>query len=60
MLAPAETVPAAKGLGRVLARPGVSCPPAVPILMPGERISAADLVAFERYGIEAVSVLSLK
>ena len=60
MLAPAETVPAAKSLGRVLATPGVSCPPAVPILMPGERISAADLVAFERYGIEAVSVLSLK
>ena len=57
MLAPAETVPASESLGRVLARPGVSCPPAVPILMPGERITETDIAAFERYGIETVCVL---
>ena len=57
MLAPAKTVPAAESLGRVLARPGVSCPPAVPILMPGERIDEAAVAAFERYGIQTVSVL---
>lgn len=57
MLAPAVTVPAGESLGRVLARPGVSCPPAVPILMPGERIDAAALAAFARYGVETVRVL---
>ena len=59
MLAPAETVPAGESLGRVLGRPGVSCPPAVPILMPGERIDRAAVAAFARYGIETVAVLTL-
>ena len=59
MLAPAETVPAGESLGRVLARPGVSCPPAVPILMPGERIDRAAVAAFARYGVETVAVLTL-
>ena len=57
LLAPAVTVPAAESLGRVLARPGVSCPPAVPILMPGERIDEAAIAAFRYYRIETVSVL---
>ena len=57
MLAPAIPVPAAESLGRVLARPGVSCPPAVPILMPGERIDRAAVEAFRYYGIRSVSVL---
>ena len=57
MLAPAVWIPAAESLGRVLARPCVSCPPAVPILMPGERIDRAALAAFRRYGMERVAVL---
>ena len=56
MLSPAVTVPASESLGRILARPCVSCPPAVPILMPGERITETELAAFERYGITTVSV----
>ena len=57
LLSPAETIPAAESLGRVLARPGVSCPPAVPIRMPGEVIDKDAIKAFARYGIEEVSVL---
>ena len=57
MLAPAEWIPAGASLGRVLARPCVSCPPAVPILMPGERIDRAALAAFARYGIQQLAVL---
>jgi arginine/lysine/ornithine decarboxylase len=57
MLSPAVRIPAAESLGRILARPGVSCPPAVPILMPGERIDEAAVEAFEKYGIQEVSVL---
>ena len=57
MLGPAEWIPAEESLGRVLARPCVSCPPAVPILMPGERINRAALGAFVRYGIRRLAVL---
>ena len=57
MLAPCRRIPAGQSLGRVLARPGVGCPPAVPILMPGERIDEAALEAFRRYGVEWIDVL---
>ncbi len=57
MLAPCETLPAPRAVGRILARPCVSCPPAVPILMPGERIEAAHLPVFAHYGITQLRVL---
>ena len=57
MLSPAVRVPAGESLGRVLARPGVSCPPAVPILMPGEVIDKAAIEALGKYGIEEVFVM---
>ena len=55
--APRETVPAEKSLGRVLALANVSCPPAVPIVMCGERIDEAALEAFRRCGIAHVTVM---
>ena len=57
MLAPFETLPAAKCLGRVLAAPTVSCPPAVPVLLCGERVDAAALAVFDYYGIEKLDVV---
>ena len=59
MLSPCVRIPAAESLGRILARPGVSCPPAVPILMPGERIDEAALAAFRHYGVGTVDVLDI-
>ena len=56
MLGPCQRIPAEQSPGRVLARPGVSCPPAVPVLMPGERIDEAALAAFRRYGIKTCAV----
>ena len=44
-------------LGAVLARCDTGCPPAVPVLMPGERIDAAALEALQYYGVDRVSVL---
>lgn len=58
MLALTETVPTDQALGRVLADPCVSCPPAVPILLCGEEIDKAALAAFRYYGIERVTVTS--
>jgi len=57
MLAPSETLPVGDALGRVLASPGVSCPPAVPILVCGERIDEAAVNAFRYYGIEEVEAV---
>ena len=57
MLAPSETVRVEQALGRVLASPCVSCPPAVPILVCGERVDAAAIKAFQYYGVERLDVV---
>ncbi len=58
MLAPSEKLPVEQSLGRILASPGVSCPPAVPILVCGEQIDEAAIHAFRYYGIEEVDVVT--
>ena len=57
ILSPSEIVPAAESAGRVLAAANVGCPPAVPILVCGERISDAALRCFAYYGITECSVV---
>ena len=56
-LAPREAVSAELALGRVLAECSVSCPPAVPILVPGELVTAAAIDAFKYYGYDKISVI---
>ena len=41
---------------RVLAEPSVGCPPAVPILIPGERIDDEAIARFRFYGVGTLSV----
>ena len=60
VLSPQETVPAEQSLGRNLAAPTVSCPPAVPVLVSGEVVQEDALALFRRYGIRTVSVLREK
>ena len=50
LLAPSEEKPVSDCIGRVLAVPTVSCPPAVPILVCGERIDKRALALFDYYG----------
>ncbi len=57
LFAPRETVPAGKSLGRICGAPTVSCPPAVPAAMSGERIGPEAVKLFQYYGVEAVDVL---
>ena len=54
---PCETVPVSASLGRVLAAASVGCPPAVPIVICGERIDRDALRAFAYYGIEKCTVI---
>ena len=50
-LACSQRLPVEQCLDRVLAVPTVGCPPAVPILVCGERIQAQALACFAYYGI---------
>ena len=58
VLSPFEEIPAEESLGRILSDPGVSCPPAVPIVLCGERIDEAALRLFRYYGIRSCRVLT--
>ena len=57
ILSPCENVAVEKSVGRICASPTVSCPPAVPIVISGERITEEDVVLFEYYGVENISVI---
>lgn len=54
---PAQSLPAEACLGKILAAPTVSCPPAVPILVCGERVNENALEQMRYYGIEELNVL---
>lgn len=56
MFVPSETVPARAALGRVCAAPTVSCPPAVPVVVSGEIITAEAVEALEYYGVDTIRV----
>ncbi len=57
ILAPSERVLTKDAAGRILATPCVSCPPAVPIVVSGERISEDAVSAMLYYGIEYCDVM---
>ena len=52
-----ERVRAAEAVGRVMATAAVTCPPAVPIAVMGELISARQAELMAAYGIEYVDVV---
>ena len=57
VLSSSETVPVKEALNRTLATVTVGCPPAVPIVVSGEKISESALCAFEYYGIQTCTVV---
>ena len=56
-LSAAETIPAGESEGRILAAAAISCPPAVPVVMCGERIDARAVKCFEYYGVTECTVV---
>lgn len=58
MLSSSEKRNVSECKGRILANPSVGCPPAVPILVCGERIDSAAITCFQYYGIQSVSVVT--
>ena len=57
MLSPGVVLPVEQCEGRILASASVGCPPAVPILICGERINAHAIDCFRYYGIQSITVL---
>lgn len=57
MFARSEIVPAKESEGRICALPTVSCPPAIPIAVSGEIITANETALFEKYGVEKIAVV---
>ena len=58
LFAPHALIPVEQSLGRVCGAPTVSCPPAIPIVVPGERTGEAALALFRYYGIKMADVLN--
>lgn len=56
-LAPQETIPVTESLGRICAAVKVPCPPAVPIVLSGERVDENCIAVCEGYGIEKIHVI---
>lgn len=57
LFSPCELLPVEACEGRILSQSSVSCPPAVPIAVCGERLSAAHLALFRYYGTEKIHVV---
>ncbi len=57
MLSPFETLDVEESVGRVLSQPGVTCPPAIPIVICGEEITKEHLDVLQYYGIKQVNVI---
>ena len=57
MLAPQEIIPIKKAIGRICAAPTVSCPPAIPIVVCGEKIDEVAIRCFEYYGVEMCQII---
>lgn len=57
VFAPFESVRTEDAEGRICASPTVSCPPAVPVAVSGEEITAECINAFLHYGITHIDVV---
>ncbi len=51
-----EQIKAVNSLGRICGVPTVGCPPAIPIVVPGEVINEEAVKLFAYYGVETVAV----
>ena len=58
MLSPRETRPVSETVGRILADACVSCPPAVPAVIAGDRMTKEGAVCLQYYGVKECDVVA--
>ena len=59
MFSPSEVVNVEDAEGRILASPCVSCPPAIPVAVCGERLDSLCIENFKYYGIKNIEVVKM-
>ena len=57
MLSPSVELPVEECVGRVLANAGITCPPAIPVVICGEEITEEAVKAMQYYGITTCRVV---
>lgn len=57
MLSPSREMPVEKAVGQVLADAAAGCPPAVPVIIAGERITAEAAACMRYHGIETCRIV---
>ncbi|MBQ4039971.1 MAG: PLP-dependent transferase [Oscillospiraceae bacterium] len=57
MMAKREKIAAESALGRICATAGVGCPPAIPVVIPGEVIDEGAVKLLEHYGIDFIEAV---
>lgn len=57
VISPSETVTVDRAIGRICASPTVSCPPAVPVAVSGERVTEHTVRLLQYYGIHSIEVV---
>ena len=58
LFSPQEEVDIKNSLGRVCGFSNVSCPPAIPIAVSGEKITENHIKLFEKYNIKKIKVIA--
>jgi hypothetical protein len=56
IMSDSEIISVASSLGRICASPLVSCPPAIPIVVSGEKITQQSIALLLKYGITEIEV----
>ena len=56
-VSPGEVLPVKQALGRICRMPTATCPPAIPVVVPGEKIDEAAVESFLYYGMKHVEVV---
>ena len=57
LMSSSERIPTELSLGRICASPSVSCPPAIPPIVSGERIDSESIRLLLYYGIDEIDVI---
>lgn len=54
---PGELVKVENSIGKICRMPTASCPPAIPVVVPGEKISEEAVQSMQYYGIEQIEIV---
>lgn len=57
-LSPKTTVPIEKAEGRIAAQVRITCPPGIPLIMPGERLHKSSIKILKNSGISVIDVVN--